>query len=349
MRSTPLYSNGFQSRRRRNALVLSIAMIAISACQTTAGVDAARKAKETQLERRALILSPNFLMAAGSALSERRLEEAKMRFGQIVAANPNHAKAKLGIAEVFLASGESSKAAALFRDLTAISSIRAEALQGEGLALIRLNKIESAAEKLESAVTDNDKHWKAWKGLGLNNSLRRAWNGSGKTDKLWRAWNGLGQIYDRRGQFKKAESSYTRALVLTDRKALVRNNLGYSYILHGRYKDAEKQFMMALDLDSTLSVAMENLRLALAWQGRYLDAMAGVAHADRARMMNNIGYIAMLRGEYQRAEAYFSRAMAVSASFYGVASRNLVTLRTLASNRNQRVQAAPLTKTSRRR
>lgn len=315
MCSTPLNSRGFQGGRLLGALVLATTMIAISACQTTEGLDPASKAEEAQRERRAFILSSDFFKAAESALSDRRIEEAKARFRQIIAVDPDHAGAKLGLAEAFLASGDPSKAAALFRDLTAISSIRHKALQGEGLALIRLNRVGPAREKLESAVAANG--------------------------DLWRAWNGLGQIYDRRNQFIKAETCYGRALTLTDRKALVRNNLGYSYILQGRYRDAEKQFIMALDEDITLTLAMDNLRLSLAWQGRYVDAMAGVTVADRPRMMNNIGYVAMLRGEYGRAEAYFTRAMAASASFYRVASRNLDTLRTLTAKRNQEAEVLP--------
>lgn len=301
-------------RRRRTAVVLLLSGLALSACQTTSGLDAQTRATEAKQQRRALILSPRFMAAAQAALSERRFDEAKQRFGQIIAADPKQARAKLGLAEAFLASGESGKAVALFHDLGAIASIRPLALEGEGLALMRQDRIGAARERLTAAVSADG--------------------------RLWRAWNALGQIHDRQGRYVEAESAYMRALTLTDDQAFIRNNLGFSYMLQGRYPEAERQLLKALAADGSLAVAKENLRLALAWQGRYVDAMAGVRFADRARILNNIGYIAMLRGEYGRAEAYYTRAMVGSAQFYRVAARNLEALHELTARPEQTARTA---------
>ncbi len=90
-----------------------------------------------------------------------------------------------------------------------------------------------------------------------------------------------------------------------------------------RLEEAVADFNSALRMDAEFEVARENLRLALAWQGKYVRAMAGASNRDMARILNNIGFIALMRGDYGNAESYLLRAMEADPSYNETAARNL--------------------------
>ena len=69
--------------------------------------------------------------------------------------------------------------------------------------------------------------------------------------------------------------------------------------------------------------------MALAWQGKYVEALTGIRKDEMPVMLNNVGYIAMKRGDYEFAEAYLSQAMQMSPSYYAKAAENLEYLRQL--------------------
>jgi Tfp pilus assembly protein PilF len=84
-------------------------------------------------------------------------------------------------------------------------------------------------------------------------------------------------------------------------------------------------------LDPKLTAARENLRLAFAWTGQYERALVGVSRKDIGRAFNNIGFVALLRGDLPAAESYLLRSMEADASFNKVANKNLEYLRSLKS------------------
>ncbi len=94
-----------------------------------------------------------------------------------------------------------------------------------------------------------------------------------------------------------------------------------------RLEEAVTDFNRALRIDPEFEVARENLRLALAWQGKYVHAMAGAPDTDMARILNNVGFIALMRGDYGNAEAYLLRAMEVDPRYNAPAARNLTYLK----------------------
>lgn len=241
--------------------------------------------------------APETIDLAERAWREGRLSDARILLDRVTLADPLNPRARYLAAELALAQGEARRAAEAFARLVPDPQVGPKALQGHGIAALKLGQERIAF-----------------------NSLRRAVEAD---SSLWRAWNALGYYYDRRQAWDQAEASYARAIAANPRAVEARNNRGFSLLMQGRLPEAQEEFERALRLDSGFATARENLRLALAWQGDYRHALSGVGPAGQAEALNNVGYIALLRGDYANAEAYLLRAMEIDPQYNEIASRNL--------------------------
>ena len=214
-----------------------------------------------------------------------------------------NALARLYRAEVYLGQGNSAGAMPLFSALLQREEVAARAAQGQGISLLLIGDQVSAFKALSSAVEQDP--------------------------QLWRAWNALGAYYDGREQWSMAEDSYRKALAQTPNNAMVLNNLGFSLFMQGRADEAISVLSEALLHDPELDLARTNLRLAFAHRGQYLQAISGSKEEEMGQILNDVGYIAILRGDYKNAEAYLLRAMEVDPAFNERAWRNLNYLKTL--------------------
>lgn len=237
------------------------------------------------------------LRAGQVALERRDYREAEKYFHQVLEADPQHPEARLGLAESLLGAGAINRAIETFEQVDEQPATRLSALQGLGIAQLIDGEMEHA-RRLLLQVTAED-------------------------PSRWRAWNALARCYDLDGAFARSADAYARALASTSEPALIQNNWGVSLIAQTRYAEAEEHFLLALKHDPAMAKAQTNLRLALAYQGRYAEALAGVGNAELPQTLNNVGYVALLRGELKRAEAYFLRAIESSPSFYQPAAENL--------------------------
>lgn len=246
----------------------------------------------------------SLLGAADAAIAQRRIEDAAILLGRILKTDPNNSQAKLRVAEMYLLANKLLLAAAAFKHLsTTTGDVRAKALQGLGIAMMKQGELDTAHEALKEAV-DTDA-------------------------SLWRAWNGLGLYYDSQSLWNEAGESYKQALAAKPELALIHNNLGYSLLMQRKFVDATSAFRKALRIRPDLEAARANLRLSLAWEGKYQEATAGVKRGELPTVLNDVGYIAILRGDYDQAEAFLLRAMEASPSFNDTASKNLGYVKTI--------------------
>lgn len=237
-------------------------------------------------------------VARGDALlNTRQFEAALAKFGHALATEPDNYQARLGQAEAQLGLHRLVDALAGFESVMAAEPLRAKALQGRGITLLMMGRDDLGQPLLRQAVE--------------------------RDPDLWRAWNAIGRNYAVEGNTERALASYDRALVANTRAAPVYNNRGMSLIMAMRYEEAESSFREALALDPALDAARMNLRLALAWQGRYEEAVADLKRGDAPRILNNIGFVAMERGDFSTAKLFFTKAMELSPSYYPVAAKNL--------------------------
>lgn len=288
-----------------------IAAVAFGVAACTATESAKPTAASDAANQRALIAE------AQAQLDHRDYPRATVLFTKAVEADAKDPAAHLGLARSFSGSGEREAALPEFDAAIAAAQgvnagLAAEALQGKGVVLLELARFDEATTALTGAVEAEP--------------------------RLWRAWNALGYRYDRARDWKAADAAYTHAAEAAPAgaKATVANNWGMSYMARKDYAGASDRFQTALAVAPGMTTARENLRLALAFQGRYAEAMTGVEDKDLAMTLNNVGYVAFLRGDLSHAEAYFLRAMEASPAYQEKAARNLQMLSSL-----KRVSAAP--------
>lgn len=248
-------------------------------------------------------IPPEMLRLAEMALEDGQPNEARQQYMRLAAMDPTNPWVRLGLAEALLATNDAATARERFDELQAVEAVKARALQGKGLALMRLGRREDALTVL-TAATEADA-------------------------TLWRAWNGIGGLHDLARRFEQATAAYERALALRPDSAVVRNNMGYSLLLQGKPKEAARLLTEALQRDPRLDAAHANLRLALAMQGRYGDARAGLTKDRQAAALNNIGFVALSRGDLDDAEAFLVQAIEASPAYHDRAAANLVRARAL--------------------
>lgn len=84
----------------------------------------------------------------------------------------------------------------------------------------------------------------------------------------------LAVLYDRQGEYFKAEKHYRQALKETPKDATLWNDFGYYNYVRGRYDEAIAALTKAVKLDEFNEIAVNNLALTYAKVGRWQDARA---------------------------------------------------------------------------
>ena len=231
------------------------------------------------------------------AIDEQRYSDAGKMLDRAFAAGMLDPRLVLLTGELHLARGENEDALASFSSLQITPELAAQAATGKGVALSRLGRSGEAIQTLRQAVAQDP--------------------------AAWRAWNALGVEYDRQKNWQQAELAYVEALKSPSAGAMVYNNRGYSRLLQGRQQEASADFVAALDRDPGFAVARTNLRLALAVGGQYERATTVSGAEDRAAVLNNAGFAALMRGDLVQAESLFTQAIAARGKSYARAQENL--------------------------
>lgn len=237
------------------------------------------------------------LAQAEGDLRERKLDTALNGFLSVLNAYPDDPRAHAGVAETHLALGNGELALKAYDAWPAPMAGRADAFQGRGIAHLLLGEEAAARADLTKAVEADP--------------------------SLWRAWNALGLINDRIRNWAQADQCYQKAAQANPGAAEILNNRGYSLVQRGDYAAAVPLLNQALRLDPTLEAARNNLTLASALQGRYEGALTAIPADVLPVALNNVGYAALLRGDYASAEVYLTRAIQSSPRHFEKANENL--------------------------
>ncbi len=239
-----------------------------------------------------------------TAFDDQRYLDASKILDQALLAAGSDPRLTYWAGKLSLVHGRYEDALTNFTRVKTEPTVRAQALEGEGIALMQLGRTDEALFSLQAAVAENS--------------------------RAWQAWNALGSEYDRRHDWVNAENAYTQALAASGNAAIVLNNRGFSRLSQKKLDLAIPDFVAALQKKPDLAPARNNLRLAMSMQGEYDRAVKGAVAADQAAVLNNAGYAAMLRGDYAKAKDLLTQAMKAKNGYYGLAAANLEMTQNLA-------------------
>ena len=243
------------------------------------------------------------LALAEEAMEQKRYRDAKSLIQRILLNESNNKNAQVLWGELLLATGAPRAGINFFEANTKDPTLGARALQGKGLAHLWIGENEKAKVDLQKAVDINP--------------------------ALWRAWNALGYYYDSLGDWEQSSEAYEKAIEQNQTSALLFNNRGYSRFLQRKIEGATEDFSTALSLNPDLKVAQLNLRLAMAWSGQYERALIGGDKRDLPRILNNVGYVALVKGNLDAAEGLLVRAVEADSSYNVTARKNLYYLNSM--------------------
>lgn len=238
-----------------------------------------------------------YLDFAEQALHRKKYGKVKGLLEKVFLQYPDNVRAKLLLAEMYFFQGKMGLALVSFKRLIDEPDIKARAMQGYGLALLTTGKADEAVIILQKAIEMDV--------------------------ALWRVWNGLGYYYDGRQDWEKSEACYSRVIALQQKSSILYNNRGFSRLLQKRTDGAIADLLKATQMAPDNMTAHLNLQLALATAGHYRQAMSLSARDLQANGLNNVGYVAFLKGDYFNAESFLTQAMETSYWFHEKAWKNL--------------------------
>ncbi|BFM17400.1 hypothetical protein R50073_35830 [Maricurvus nonylphenolicus] len=250
--------------------------------------------------------------AAKRAEADGDLSSAMDAYEKALEKNPKDLSARWGIGSLYLRQGEIDKAGQQYMGIT-----REPFCMGNARTIT------------EEVITGNDEA----DALPEDSRVEKNAGVETKSDYLIEAeqkrycslsWNGLGIIADIQGHYVMAEEAYKEALSLSEHESAVYNNYGYSLMMAHRYTEAEDILIKGYALAPESQRIRTNLALSKAWLGKYQDALETYSYTLKdPEAYNDVGYIAMLKSDYEKAIELFEKAINMSPVFYKKAAQNL--------------------------
>ena len=233
------------------------------------------------------------LMAAGDP------EEAVTYFRNALAAAPDRADFRRGLAISLARAKRYPEAARIYAEMLALGQAEPEDRLEYAMVLARLQRWDEVRTALAALPP------------GMDTARRH------QVDAM---------LADREGDWAAADAAYARAEALAADPSSVLNNWGVSQMSRGDYPAAARMFERALAYDSRLFSAKNNLAIARGLMGDYQLPAVPMTEAERAYMLNNLGVIAQRSGALERARGLFAAAVEAHPQHYAAAASRLAAL-----------------------
>jgi len=238
-----------------------------------------------------------------------------------------------------LTAGSPETAIDYFEQSLAREPDRADFRRGLAISLTRAQKYNEAARVYQELITLNqaepiDRLEYAYVAIHLDrwddvNTLAASFPDSLQTPRRYLI---DAMVADQRSDWATADANYARAEKLSARPAQVLNNWGVSQMSRGDLAAATKTFERAVSYDSTLFSAKNNLAIVRGLQGDFTLPLVPLSDEEKAILLNNLGIIAMRKGEERVAKGLFAAAVEAHPRHYDAAAGRLAALEATIQN-----------------
>ena len=235
-------------------------------------------------------------------------------------------------ADAYFINGDLNLAFLNYEKCSQMDPGNARVLYKKGMLFLFKQLYEDAIKTFNLAAEIKPDYAPAYQGLGQAFLFKKQYEEAEKNLKkalqlnpqLWRSHNFLGNIYDYQGKYIHAVYEYIEAIDIRPEEGYLYNNLGVSYTLIGKYEKAIQAFDIALKKGYREKRVYNNLGLSLGRIQKYDEALHAFKKAgDKAKALNNLGFIYLNHGKYEKAAECFEKSIEISPSFYGKARENL--------------------------
>ncbi len=250
-------------------------------------------------ESRLASMSTSDLLAAGQDyLNAKNTQLARLHFAMALQHEPTNPTAFVGIGQALYLQGEANQAREAFSQALKTDPSNSAALLGIARIYREQAFHSTAIEYLERVLTDAPDQVEALSELAMNQ--------------------------DAMGQETTAEALHRRVVALRPEDPSAFNNLGFNALLQGHYPAAIEAFRQALVLRPDDKQVRNNLATVHALNGDEELALQQFELAvGKSAAYNNLGYIYMTQGEWDKAERAYKKALDLSPIFYLRAQENL--------------------------
>lgn len=139
-------------------------------------------------------------------------------------------------------------------------------------------------------------------------------------------------LADHNQDWATADAAYEQARLRSTNPAPVLNNWGVSLMSRGDFPGAVKRFEEALSYDSRLFNAKNNLAIARGLQGDFALPLVPMTDEEKAIILNNLGMIALRKGDARLARGLFAAAVEAHPRHYEAAAGRLAALEGVVEN-----------------
>ena len=241
---------------------------------------------------------PPPLSEAAFALSNGRLEQARIMIANAVRAGAQGSQLDRLLADLAFESGDYRIALARYEALLAGNPSDALLAERVGICAIHLGDSARATSMIAQATAS--------------------------PAASWRAWNARGVLDDQRGDWDDADMAYARAAKAAPGRPEILNNHGWSLLARGRWNEALPLLEQASLIDPKSSRIANNLELARAAVSEDLPRRNDrESDGDWAARLNDAGVVAGIRGDRKRAVAAFAQAISARNRWFERAANNL--------------------------
>lgn len=241
-------------------------------------------------------------------LQQGNLELARLHFSSALQKQPEAIAPLSGMGQVFYLRGNTGRASDIFETVLEKDPQNKRAMLGLGSIARSHGNYDSAENLFEQLLAAYPEDPNIISELAIT-------------------YDSIGQ-----GKLVEAEPLHKKVLSLEPDKEAGYNNLGFNYLLQGRYDEAIPLFSKALTIEPDNIRTKNNLATAFLLNNEEVSALQLFENTlGKPAAYNNIGYLYMTQGNWDKAEKCFRKALALNPVFYLRAQQNLERLNSLRS------------------